>query len=135
MLLAALAMYTALTIHDTCYFKIISISYRGFACDIIIRFVTMSTLGSRPYLRSTVWEFVHKYGIMPTYKTYQLNQLIFIMEIRYRTCENFCVGKNWQIWQIEYHSPLFYPSITPLYSVVAIQAVDSLIFYPPIGSD
>ena len=26
----------------------------------------------------------------------------------YRTWENFGVGKNWRIWQIEGHSPIFY---------------------------
>ena len=25
----------------------------------------------------------------------------------YRTWENFGVGKNWRIWQIEGHSPIF----------------------------
>ena len=48
----------------------------------------------------------------------------------YRMWENFGVGKNWRIWRIEGHSPMFF-----LGSVLAIRVAHSPIFYPPIDSD
>ena len=56
-------------------------------------------------------------------------------KVTYRMWENFGVGKNWRIWRIEGHSPIFYPPMFLLGSVLAIHAAHSLIFYPPIDSD
>ena len=53
----------------------------------------------------------------------------------YRTWENFGVEKNWRIWRIEGHSPIFIRQCFFLGSVLAIHAAHSPIFYPPIDSD
>ena len=51
----------------------------------------------------------------------------FIQVIRYRTWENFGVGKNWQIWRIVVSSPIFYPPIISFrkYKIISVTEIQS----------